>query len=557
MPRQPDSGDRRPLAIAGLASVAIYATLCLATALVWEPAHDEGTTWDQAVAHLPLALGEPVAIERLYALAAGAAAHAPREVLASLRSADGMHPPAYYLFLNRWIPWTGGQRLLLLLPALALGVAGLFAVRRIAARVAPGAGAGEAALWLLAISPWLVGHSVLARPYAVSLAIAALATDALLRSLATGRARDRALFAALSVLGLYTLYHYAFVVAWQLALAAAHAVAAPREQRRRESRALAATAGAIAIGYAPWIPSLLAHLEVTRGTPWYFVGRVPLAEWPRGIGYLLSGLLLGEERAALGRAALEVALAALALGTLPLAVRSFAGGRLAAEGRTAQCFWWTAPLLPALVAAADAWQGTHTLFVAKTGFALPVLLGLLVVRAAGSAPARLRRGVLAAWSALALGANASEIARGAFARSPAAAVVAHLRERSGTGDLVVLSSARPTYVYPLLLALRDAGVAGIALVYAPPALLRAEGAALAERAGARSLTLVNLDVAYDRSTMWDPALLREVAERARASGFRVERVRRAGAAPPRAATGSTGERRLWILSPIQVRYFPG
>jgi hypothetical protein len=536
-----------------LASLALYAALCLATALVWEPAHDEGTTWDQAVAHLPLAAGEPVAIERLYALAAGAPAHSSAEVLASLRSADGMHPPAYYLLMNRWLPATGGRRLLVALPVLALGAAALLALRGVAERVAPGPGAGERAMLLLAVSPWLVGHGVLARPYAMALAIFVLATAALLRWLSTPGIGSRALFAALSLLGLYTIYHYAFALAWQLSLLAAHAAGAPRGERRRELAALAATAAAIAVGYSPWVPSLLAHLELTRAS-WYFAGAVPAAEWPREAGRLLAGLLLGEEHRAVGRPVLAGALLALGLATFPFVARSLLGGRLAAEGRASRAFWATAPLLPALVAAADAWHGTHTLFVAKTGFALPVVLVLLVVRASHAAPApALGRGIVGAWGALALAAGASAIWNGAAGASPIRSVAAHLRERAEPGHLVVVSTSRPTYVYPLLLALRDAGIERASVMYAPPELLRAEGAALAERAGARSLSLVNLAVTYDRSSVWDRALLRDVARRARESGFAAGRPGPGSAESPR----SDGERRLWILSPVQVRYFPG
>jgi hypothetical protein len=541
---------RRQADLPALACVALYAALCLATALVWEPAHDEGTTWDQAVAHLPLAPGEVVDVERLYAIASGAPAHGPAEVLASLRSADGMHPPAYYLFMNRWIPATGARRLLVSLPAFALGVAALFAVRRIARRVAPGPGAGAAAMLLLAASPWLVGHSVLARPYAMALAISVLATDALLRALAAPGLRHHALFVLLSLLGLYTIYHYAFVVAWQMALLGAHARGAPRAERRSELAALGVTAAAIALGYAPWLPSLHAHLEVTRA-PWYFAGTLPASEWPRGLAHLLSGLLLGEERRAPGRSWLELALGLLGAATLPLVLRSFAGRRLVAEGRASRAFWWTAPLLPALVAAADAWHGTHTLFVAKTGFALPAVLALLAVRAAHAAPwAGLHRALLAAWVCVALAGNASALAAEASSATPVRQVVAHLRERAEPGHLVVLSTPRPTYVYPLLLALREAGVSGIRVMYAPPELLRAEGSDLAERAGARSLSLVNLVVIYDPSTVWERALLRDVARRARAAGFEATRARPGN-------PGADGARRLWILSPVQVRYFPG
>jgi hypothetical protein len=546
------SRERRadPVALAG---IALYAAVCLALALAWEPAHDEGTTWDQAVAHLPLAPGEPVAIERLYALASGEAPHGAAEVVASLRSADGMHPPAYYLLQNRWIPAVRGRRVLVALPAFALGATALLAIRSVAARVAPGPGAGGRALFLLALSPWLVGHTVLARPYAPALAIALLATAALLRSLEPAPARagaSRALFAALSVAGLYTVYHYAFVVAWQLALLALHACTAPGGERRAELARLAATAAAIAAGYAPWLPSLLGHLELTRAV-WYFSGPLPAAEWPRQLGLLVSGLLLGEERRALGRGALELALAALCVATLPLVAASFAGGRLAAEGRASRAFWWTAPLLPLLVAAADAWHGTHTLFVAKTGFALPPLLALLVVRASHRAPgAPLRGALLAAWGALALCANASAIASLAGGASPVRELAAHLRARAGPGHLVVLPTARPTYVYPLLLALREAGVHEIRVVLAPPELLREAGAGLAERAGSASLSLVNLAVPYDRDSTWERSLLRDVARRARAEGFEAGRVR------PESPAGDL-PRRLWILGPVQVRYFPG
>jgi hypothetical protein len=585
-----ERGPTRRVDALALASLSLYAALCLATALVWEPAHDEGTTWEQAVARLPLAPGEAVPIERLYALAAGAQPRAPGEVLDALRAPDAMHPPAYYLLMSRWIPATGGRQPWLALPAVALGAAALLAMRRVAERVAPGPGAGDRAMALLAVSPWLVGHTVLARPYAAALAIALLATAALLRSLEgppappmpsagrgpdrAGRTRSRVLFVALSILGLYTIYHYAFVVAWQLALLAAHTLLSPPAERRGEIRALLATAAAIAAGYAPWLPSLAAHLEVTRA-PWYFSGTVPAGEWPRALGLLLSALLLGEERGTFGRPVLELSLALLGALTLALAARSFAGGRapqelppLAAEGRAARAFWWTAPLLPALVAAADLWHGTHTLLVAKTGFVLPVLLVLLVVRAShrasGGGPhsARLRlaarplrdvpapRALVAAWAALALAANASAIAALGSDASPIRRVASHLRERAEPGHLVVVSSPRPTYVYPLLLALRDAGVAEVRVMYAPPELLAAEGAGLAARAGATSLSLVNLAVRYDPASVWSRELLRDIAGRAREAGFAVARVR---ASTPRGA----GERRLYLLSPVQVRYFPG
>ena len=89
---------------------------------------------------------------------------------------------------------------------------------------------------------------------------------------------------------------------------------------------------------------------------------------------------------------------------------------------------------------------------------------------------------------------------------------------------------------------------------APPELLRAEGAALAERSGARSLSLVNLRVTYDLSSFWDRALLRDVESGAREAGWRTSRLRKDGAA---GEADSQAQKQLFILSPVQARYYPG
>jgi len=544
----------RALDAAALVAVALYVSLSLANALVSEPTHDEGGTWKVAVSQLPLVPGEPLPISALYDAVGGASAHGPREVVRALLADDGMHPPAYYLLMNRWIPWTSGRAGLVDLPALLLGIAALFAMRRLAERVAPGPRAGERAMLLLALSPWLIAYTAIARPYAMALALVVLSSESLLRSLGPdGRAWHRALFAALSVLGLYTIYHYAFVVAWHLALAALHALRAPAGERRREVRGLAAVSLAIALGYAAWLPGLLVHLERTRA-PWYFSGGIPARQWPLAAAGLLADLLLGEERRALLRPALTAALALLGALTLPLAVLSLAPARRAGEGASARAFWASAPLLPVLVAAADLWQDTHTGFLGKTGFAYPVLLILLVVRAAGTLHGRVASTALvAAWGALSLTADASLIARSAIAESSYARVAHHLRAHDDPSHLLVLSTGSPLYVVPLLLVLRDAGVARVQVLVAPPELLRAEGAALAERTGARSLSLVNLRVTYDLSSFWDRALLRDVESRAREAGWRTSRLRKDGAGEP----DSQAQRQLFILSPVQARYYPG
>ncbi len=553
MDRGPD--PRRRLADApAIAAVLLYAVLSLATGLAGEPTHDEGGTWEHAVAPLPLVAGEPLPISTLYDAVGGATAHRPRDVVRALLSTYGMHPPAYYLLMNRWIPWTGGRPVLVGVPAALLCIAALFAMRSLAERVAPGPRAGRRAMFLLAVSPWLVGYTVIARPYAMALALVVLSSECLLRALsARGGLPPRVLFVALSLVGIYTVYHYAFVVAWQLALAALHALRAAPPARGRELRGLASISAAIALGYAPWLPSLLVHLERTR-EPWYFSGGVSAQYWPLAAAGLLGSLLLGEERRAALRPELGAALLLLVAVTLPFAARSFARARRAAEDSAARAFWQSAALLPALVAAADLWHGTHTLVLGKTGFAYPVLLGLLVVRAAGALPRVIPSAALvAAWGALALVADGSAIATAARTESSYERVARHLRAHDDPSHLLVIPTATAPYVVPFLLVLREAGVREVQVVVAPPELLRADGASLAERAGARSLSLVNLRVTYDLASVWDRALLAEVEARAREAGWQTAALPRTGPDGP----DLEGERRLFILSPVQVRYFPG
>ena len=74
---------------------------------------------------------------------------------------------------------------------------------------------------LLAVSPWFVGYSVLLRPYALALCLGLLTTWAALEihvpnATTSQRRLWRVLFVVLSSLGLYTLYHYVFVLAWQM-----------------------------------------------------------------------------------------------------------------------------------------------------------------------------------------------------------------------------------------------------------------------------------------------------------------------------------------------------
>jgi hypothetical protein len=540
---------------AGVATaVLLYLGLCGATALVWEPSHDEGITWDQAVAHpaLPAHPAAPAPVADLYAALEGQGGHSPAGVIAALATRDGMHPPAYYLFMHRWIRLAGVGRPALALPAALLGVAALLALRRIAERVAPGPAAGTWAMALLAVSPWFVGYTVLARPYAAALCLAILSSAALLEPYRS-RPGARVAFAGLSILGLYTLYHYAFVLAWQMALLACLAVRTRRGERRRELATLAATGLVIAAAYVPWLPKLLAHLELTASPIYYFSGEVAASDWLVRSAQVLRVLLLGEPSRGSAGAILDAALLLVALPTAALAALSFARARGSDQDVAARAFWWTAPVLPASIAAADLWHGTHTLFLSKTCFALVALLLLLAVRGwQWTASRRVAAAGLALWCAL-LGAGAvANVAVRAASTSPYEAVAARLARDDDPSHRVVLSTTRPGYVFPLLLALRATGVERVQVTTALPGSLGEAVAAATGGEGAVSrLTLVNLVVAYERSSTWSRDELREARARASANGWAAYRV---GGRRDESQAGQS-DRVVAIMSPIQVGYF--
>lgn len=101
----------------------LYLLLCAATALSWEPCHDEGITWQQTTGKLPLVghPGQAFRVTDLYAVLDNSAGRGPSDLLAELLGDAGMHPPAYYLWFQAWLGLVGGgSRLLLALPACLL-----------------------------------------------------------------------------------------------------------------------------------------------------------------------------------------------------------------------------------------------------------------------------------------------------------------------------------------------------------------------------------------------------------------------------------------------------
>jgi len=186
-------------------------------------------------------------------------------LLRALRN-DGS-PPLYYLLLHVWTGVLGTSdtavRALSALFSLACLPFAWLSARRLGGR-----GTADAALLLLAVSPFAVRYATEARMYALVQLLVAAGLLALLRALERPTPARLAPVAVTS--GLLSLTHY-----WSLFLLAATAglllvlsrrSAASGDGARSARRALVALAAG-AVVFLPWLPTFLFQLAHT-GAPW-------------------------------------------------------------------------------------------------------------------------------------------------------------------------------------------------------------------------------------------------------------------------------------------------
>jgi hypothetical protein len=345
-------------------------------------------------------------------------------------------------------------------------------------------------------------------------------------------------FALVSLVGLYSVYHYLFVFLWHLVLLT---IATWRSEPRPRVRPAFVALLVVTAGYAPWFSRFLAHALSNRVGGAFFSGVVPLGEWPLRFGLMLERYLIGQVFPAYPLAWL-LGLAAL----FPIA-RAF---RRPAPSRVAKLAWWTAVVLPLSIQIADLVQGTGTLMVAKYSFGLFPLVLLLLVRAwtCGAGP-RISRAGLALTASLCLVATAHQIWSARAHPGHVRLLVEELALEDRTSHLVVLSRPTRGHVLPLLMEARERELRSVRVAISPSdrlvALVRKE---LADPDTNR-LTLVNF-VAGDpaHETRWPRETLARVRRVARRAGWETRSCR----AEWLASEPLRGDRCLTIVSPVRA-----
>jgi mannosyltransferase len=175
-----------------------------------------------------------------------------------------------------------------------------------------GRGAARVAAALIALSPFLIFYSTEARAYALVAVLVLMSTLALLQAVRAGGVGWWVTYAACSCAAMYTHYTAVFVLATQFAWAL---WTAPRAWR-----ALVAANAAAALGYLPWLPTLLDN---TRSPGARTIGilepfgihaiRVDLERWSIGHPYLPLGSMPGPVAALMIAAGLTAGLVGVAL----------------------------------------------------------------------------------------------------------------------------------------------------------------------------------------------------------------------------------------------------
>ena len=258
------------------------------------------------------------------------------------------HPPLQYL-----VAWAAGgagaTEAAVRVPFVAAGVAAVVAMAFLGRRLA-GSATGLLAAGLIAVSPYHVELSQLARPYAFLVLAVALSWLALFRALDRSTVADWLAFSAAAALAFYTHYLGGMVMLVQAVVAA---VWVARRRNGRGWPALVSFAG-VAVLLAPWLEVLrplarvqLDHGALSMGALHDFVLHVLLPEQIGSgtIGFVTAGLcLLGLWNL---RSRPEIALAAVLSPTLPIGVLWAANPAQALAGRH---FAFVLPMMTLLIA---------------------------------------------------------------------------------------------------------------------------------------------------------------------------------------------------------------
>ncbi len=537
----------------------VFLVLALATATLWEHQHDEGVTYDIDLAAIELPR-DPALARRADLLSAPLFAKPTRgvaEVVDSLRSGSSgqPHPPLFHLVVHGVARAAGANPYVLRGPALLAGLLTLAGLMRLGDRLGRRAGGAPlgigfaAALWLAA-SPWMHTITVFLRPYPLALCAAVWSAESLASGLLEPHRKGPWLRLALCLsAGLYTLYHFVFVVFALAVVGLVTALFGARGSRSLRLRGgLLAHVGALVL-WAPWIPTFVRHLQTGSGGGLYYMGTVPFADWPARGTLLARRFVYAEASGPWWPIAIGLGL----FGVLSVWVL-LRGERPARRGLL---FGLAVGGLFAFgVAAADLAGSSHTLFLSKYSFALYPFV-LLASASAWCGTRRPRLGAVATVLGAALfgAASANQLVQLNSMTSGPERIAQHLTDRDREDHLIALSTSRRGLLVPLLLEASEAGVRSARWCRLDAAELGGHLANLLNDASLTELTLIDFEAGFlpPGQRFLRPSLERAMRD-ALEAGWRV-RWYEPNVEAPRERGNPEAERVLHLFRALPARFF--
>jgi uncharacterized membrane protein len=180
---------------------------------------------------------------------------------------ESVHPPLFFCLVYGWLDWLQPENWvwgIRMLPVL-FGVAGVAAIYRLN-RIAFSRRSGLAAAGLMAVSPFAVYLSQEARHYTLPMLLITLSLTALVQMQQDilhqkPRVAIWLSWIVLNLIGLYT--HYFCLLAWiaQVAALSGWMVRQVQSLRLRDGLTWLAANFGVAIGYLPWLPTLMNHFS--------------------------------------------------------------------------------------------------------------------------------------------------------------------------------------------------------------------------------------------------------------------------------------------------------
>lgn len=193
--------------------------------------------------------------------------HSVRNLFVSLRDA-GMHPPFYYIVLRYFLKYIGNDAFYLRLFSIILSLFSIVCIYLLGKTVCNDR-VGVLSALILAISSYGIKYGAMVRPYPLAMLLSIVATTLVYQLCKDEKfafINLKTIIYMLTILiGLYTIYHFVFVVILHLVMVVAHNI-----RNKKVLFRVVFLYGFVTVCYLPWLPFLLSQMKIIKAGSFYF-----------------------------------------------------------------------------------------------------------------------------------------------------------------------------------------------------------------------------------------------------------------------------------------------